>query len=284
MVKKMSETSVQVNDANEALPFADYAEKDVRISDIVRDGRYASNYRKHTDDEIRAAAEDIKVHGLLTPPWTVQDRGGRLHLAAGEKRIKALELLGEDTVRVRVYDSGAFGGIQKTSALLRAIENHRTEATFADRVRSVRQLSAARVSASEIASTWGIDTAYVQSILRWDSKLPPGWEDKLTKNVADRVAAAEDPAAAYAQYVADGSLPAKRENPGRGRGAKAASLKAKLFSVHPWAEKLPWDSGIVKLTSEEHLTAFSALCARLESLAKKGALVPRQKEADAPVS
>jgi hypothetical protein len=274
MTKKMStEEHDDISDSEITAP--EYGLEVVKIASIVRGGKYSTNYRPKDDAEVQALAEDIKEHGLLTEPWTVRDKKGDLHLVAGESRISALELLKETDVRVRVYEADAYGGVQKTATLLRALENSRKEVSFADRVRSVRQMVSARISRSEIATTWHLTEAYVQMIQRWDTKLPPGWEGKLTKNQAEVIAASDHPVAAYEIFLATGELPAKRENSGRGRGAKAANFRAQLVSRYPFAADFPWDKEIVKLTSERHLADFSAFLDRLISLARAGELRTR---------
>jgi hypothetical protein len=224
--------------------------EDVKISDIITNGKYSTNYREAGD--VSWLSDSIKEFGLQTPIWVVRDGTGDAHFVAGGKRIAATVALGHDTIRARVFSSTALRSkIGQTIVLLRAIENSRAEATFADTVRSCRQCKGERLSAVDTAIAWGLQKAYVDRIYAFDRVFPVGWEDKLTKNQADLLAGATDPAGAYNEFIETGKLPAKKvANPGRGRGAAAAKYRGLIVAEFPWAEGLPWELGIKISTAD----------------------------------
>ncbi len=69
-------------------------------SNIVVLERVRKNY-----GDIPALAEDIQKNGLHNPIHVIESRNGQYVLLAGERRLKAVMLLGEPLIAVRVIEA-----------------------------------------------------------------------------------------------------------------------------------------------------------------------------------
>ncbi|MDW7771431.1 MAG: ParB/RepB/Spo0J family partition protein [Desulfobulbaceae bacterium] len=76
--------------------------------------------RKHFDEEkLQRLAESIAERGIIQPLLVTRGKGNRFHLIAGERRLRAARIAGQDEVPVVVMESGA----ESTNLELALIEN-----------------------------------------------------------------------------------------------------------------------------------------------------------------
>ncbi len=101
--------------AAEAAPGA-AEEREVPVADIDPD----DNARKHFDaEQTRALADNIAAHGLLNAVIIYRHpQSGRFRLVAGERRWRAVHLLGWKTVRARVLTEPPNDATRRELALI----------------------------------------------------------------------------------------------------------------------------------------------------------------------
>ena len=119
--------------------------------------------RRAPDPEgIRQLAQSIRRHGLLTPVL-VRPEGGRYVLIAGQRRLKALELLGRSCADAIVLDSGECDG-----ALIALVENLQREALhYLDEAEACRRiLDSHPITQERLAASLSISPSALANKLR----------------------------------------------------------------------------------------------------------------------
>lgn len=110
-------------------------------------------------------AENIRALGLIQNLAGIQDDDGRVGIVAGGRRLRALELLGDDprfaAVPVRIAPDLA------TARLWAASENHLRVALHpADEIREYAAMAGRGVAAAEIATAFGVTDAHLRRQLK----------------------------------------------------------------------------------------------------------------------
>ena len=97
----------------------------------------ASQPRRHFDEStIRELADSIRRYGLLSPLLVRRDARGEYALIAGERRLRALRMLGHETADAILLDP-----TEDDSALIALIENlQREELHFLDEAEACRKI------------------------------------------------------------------------------------------------------------------------------------------------
>ncbi|MBR7180276.1 MAG: ParB/RepB/Spo0J family partition protein [Kiritimatiellae bacterium] len=121
--KPPAEVAVQAQPAPSAEPAASSDGKNILelvIADIAR-----SPYQPRRDfreDELKELAESLKNNGLVQPPTVRRNSEGRFELIAGERRIRAAEIVGWKKIRVNLVEADDL-----TAAAMTATENLQRE-------------------------------------------------------------------------------------------------------------------------------------------------------------
>lgn len=93
---------------------------EIKINDIER-----SPYQPRRDfreEELKELAESLKNNGLVQPPTVRKNAKGRYELIAGERRIRAAQLIGWEKIRVTLVDADDL-----TAATMTTTENLQRE-------------------------------------------------------------------------------------------------------------------------------------------------------------
>ena len=143
--------------------------------------------RRQLDDEaLRQLAESIRRHGLLTP-ILVRAEGGRYMLVAGQRRMRALELLGRRFADAIVLPSDACDG-----ALIALVENLQREALhYLDEAEAYRRiLDEHPITQERLAASLSVSPSALANKLRL-LRLPEAVRDTLRRlNLTERHARA----------------------------------------------------------------------------------------------
>ena len=78
--------------------------------------------RDFNEEELRGLAESLKNNGLVQPPTVRRNSAGRYELISGERRLRALRLLGEEET-----DAVVMTACDRESALIALVENIQRE-------------------------------------------------------------------------------------------------------------------------------------------------------------
>ncbi|MSR44341.1 MAG: ParB/RepB/Spo0J family partition protein [Phycisphaerales bacterium] len=146
-------------------PAANGSSSELSISFIARNARQP---RERFDERaIRSLAESVRQHGLLQPVVVRKlqiPAGGKTHeLIAGERRLRAFELLGRSSIPVITRDAD-----EAQSAVLALIENvQREDLNPLERARALQRLiSDFSWTQQQAAERVGLDRASVANLLR----------------------------------------------------------------------------------------------------------------------
>ena len=74
---------------------------EIKLTDIVCDDRYRKDF-----GDVQELADSIKEQGLICPIAVETLPGGKFKLLAGERRLRAHQILGLETINARTYDEG----------------------------------------------------------------------------------------------------------------------------------------------------------------------------------
>jgi ParB family chromosome partitioning protein len=74
--------------------------------------------REFKEEELRGLGESLKNNGLVQPPTVRKNEAGRYELIAGERRLRAAQLIGWKKIRVTLLDVDA-----QTAAIMTTTEN-----------------------------------------------------------------------------------------------------------------------------------------------------------------
>ena len=124
----------------------------------------ASQPRRYFDEAaIRELAESIRRYGLLSPLLVRRDARGEYALIAGERRLRALRLLGRETADAILLDSG-----EEDSALIALIENlQREELHFLDEAEACRKILLRRdLTQEQLAAALSKSPSALANLLR----------------------------------------------------------------------------------------------------------------------
>ena len=108
-----------------------------KVVEIEVDKIFPNPYqpRKQFDDEINGLAESIKSNGLLQP-LTVRKCGDQYELIAGERRLRAMKMLGYEFVQCIIIDM-----TERNSAVMALVENiQRKDLQFFDEAIALEKL------------------------------------------------------------------------------------------------------------------------------------------------
>ena len=143
--------------------------------------------RKRIDPEgLKQLTESIRRYGQLTP-ILVRAEGGRYVLVAGQRRLKALKLLGRSHADAIVLDSGECDG-----ALIALVENLQRESLhYLDEAEAIRRiLDTHPITQERLAASLSISPSALANKLRL-LKLPPEVREALRRgNLTERHARA----------------------------------------------------------------------------------------------
>ena len=132
----------------------------IKLSDIkARPGQP----RKHFDDEaLNDLAESIKEYGLLNP-IVVTKKTDHYEILAGERRFRATQKLGQDTIDVIVKDFS-----QQDVEVLSLVENvQREDLSPIEEAEAYRKLADSyQMTQEQIAKTMGKSRSYIANTLR----------------------------------------------------------------------------------------------------------------------
>jgi ParB family chromosome partitioning protein len=115
-----------------------------------------------SEEEIQALSESIKKHGLLQP-IVVRRKGDKFEIIAGERRYRALKLLGKKTIPVIVINVS-----DKEAMALAIIENiDRKDLTLWELAISIKKLKEDMgLTLDEISGILGKSKSHISNILR----------------------------------------------------------------------------------------------------------------------
>lgn len=160
----------------------------IRVTDIVPD---PANRKDHDPAKLQLLADEIKVDGLLQPvvvrPVYVDGKPlpeGKYQLIAGERRWRAVQLLGwtEIDARVRLTVD------EKSATRMRLAENfHREDLTPIEKARDLEQLFTDGATQAEVAAFVGAkDQSTISNMMRLLKlpKLVQDWLQDGTLNAA----------------------------------------------------------------------------------------------------
>ena len=100
------------------------AEEKFFLCDIDKIEPNPDQPRKHFDEsKLQKLAESISEQGVIQPLLVTRGRGNRFHLIAGERRLRAAKIAGEDEVPVVVMESDSEGKNLEL-ALIENIQRH----------------------------------------------------------------------------------------------------------------------------------------------------------------
>ena len=125
--------------------------------------------RAFAEDSIAALAESIRLHGLLSPLLVRRLEGGDYRLIAGERRLRALALLGRGTA-----DAIVLSGSACDCALIALVENLQREALhYLDVAAACRAiLDRHPITQERLAASLSVSPSALANRLRL-LKLPP---------------------------------------------------------------------------------------------------------------
>ncbi len=134
--------------------------REVSINKII-----ANKYQPRThfdDDKLMALANSIRENGLLQP-ITVREKGRKYEIIAGERRFRALCLLGKTTVPVLIVEKD-----DTESAKLALIENlQREDLSAIEIARSYQEiLNLTNTTQSELAIKLGVSQSGIANKIR----------------------------------------------------------------------------------------------------------------------
>lgn len=154
--------------------------REVEISEIrVPDGRFR---RIRCDESLAALAESIREHGIIEPLIVrrVLGIGGEAEftLVAGERRLRAAEMAGLNTVPVVSVEAG-----EVDAAILAIIENlHREDLSMFEEAASIQSLiSLTGMTQEACAKKLSVSQSYVANKLRL-LRLSEGEQEKIEEN------------------------------------------------------------------------------------------------------
>lgn len=151
--------------------------------------------RQFGEEGLNSLAESINEHGLLSPLLVRRVNAGQYELVAGERRLKALKLLGRthaDALIITAYDS--------ESALMALIENlQREQLHYLDEAEACRAiLNDGHMTQEELARKLGRSPSALANRLRLIKLSPPVKallaRSQLTERHARALLAVDDPA------------------------------------------------------------------------------------------
>lgn len=146
-----------------ALPFRVGNEKHIRSIELSRILPNSHAARRHLDDtQLRALADSIRRHGLLCPLLVRRTEDG-FELIAGERRLRALKLLGRTHAEAII--TAAF---DRDCALLGLVENlQREQLHFLDTAEACRRiLQEYHLSQEELAAALSRSPSALNNLLR----------------------------------------------------------------------------------------------------------------------
>lgn len=167
----------------------------VRLSICDISPNPAQPRRQFGEEGLNSLAESINEHGLLSPLLVRRVNAGRYELVAGERRLRALKLLGRthaDALIITAYDS--------ESALMALIENlQREQLHYLDEAEACRAiLDNERITQEELARKLGRSPSALANRLRLIKLAPPVkallMRSQLTERHARALLAIDDPA------------------------------------------------------------------------------------------
>ena len=143
--------------------------------------------RQFAQDSLDSLAESISRHGLLSPLLVRRVNAGRYELVAGERRLRALKLLGRsqaEALIVSAYDS--------ESALMALIENiQREQLHYLEEACACRAiLDSEHISQEELARRLGRSPSALANRLRLIKLAPAVREMLLASSLTERHARA----------------------------------------------------------------------------------------------
>jgi ParB family transcriptional regulator, chromosome partitioning protein len=114
------------------------------------------------EDELAALSESIKNHGVLQPV-VVRQVGDRFQLVAGERRLRAAQSIGVDSIPVRIVD---FNDQQVMEAAL-AENIQRSDLNPIEKAQGFREyLGRFEMTHEELAGRLGLDRSTVTNLVR----------------------------------------------------------------------------------------------------------------------
>ena len=147
-----------------SLPLRPAAEKRVCRIEISRIEPNPRQPRSAMDEnQLRSLADSIRQHGLITPLLVRRTVSGDFQLIAGERRLRALKLLGSSHAEALILPANALD-----SALLALIENmQREDLHFLDEAEACRRiLQEHNLTQEELASGIGCSPSALANRLR----------------------------------------------------------------------------------------------------------------------
>lgn len=125
--------------------------------------------------ELKSLAESMRRFGQLSPLLVRPQTDGRFELIAGERRLRALKMLGRSHAEVLVS-----GACSLDCALIAIIENlQREDLHYLDEAEACRRILAGKqISREELAASLGKSTSALANLLRL-LRLPPEVKDFL---------------------------------------------------------------------------------------------------------
>jgi ParB family transcriptional regulator, chromosome partitioning protein len=188
--------------------------------------------------ELEGLADSVKTHGVLQPV-VVRQVGQRYQLVAGERRLRAVQILGWHRIPVRVIEIDD----QQTCELALVENLQRKDLNAIEKAQAFeRYLSQYRTTHDKLAKQLGIDRSTVTNLIRL-LELPDAVQQMVAKNQisaghARAILSVEDPLAqlTLAQEVVDKGL-SVRETERLTRESRTAS--ALVAEPAPIAEEVP---------------------------------------------
>lgn len=151
---------------------------DLKLSTIVPDpDQVRKNFPRESLDELAAS---IRVHGLQSPIHVYPDNGQYVILT-GERRYRAVQSLGEETIKAIVHETKPDVG---TIRIVQLIENLQRENLSAiDTAKALKNLSYG-LTQRQIAENIGISESQVSKALKIMT-LPEDWLREIEKKCSD---------------------------------------------------------------------------------------------------
>jgi ParB family chromosome partitioning protein len=195
--------------------------------------------------ELEGLADSLRTHGVLQP-IVVRPIGQRFQLVAGERRLRAVQILGWQNIPARIVDLDD----QQTCELALVENLQRKDLNAIEKALAFeRYLSQYQTTHDRLAKQLGIDRSTVTNLLRL-LELPDAVQQMVARNQisgghARAILSIEDPLAqlSLAQEVADKGLSV--------RETERLAREARTPSVEPPAPAEPAVAGPIEEASSE---------------------------------
>lgn len=150
----------------------------LKVSDIEVGERFRKDY-----GELRDLMHSIRTQGLINP-ITVVEQSGIYHLAAGGRRLRAIQEIGMEEVQVRIYSDG-FDELDLR--ILELAENiHRKDMTWMEQnnlQREIHRLQQEKYGISTPGGTKSLPEEERRKIIEAGERLAQGWRMEDTANM-----------------------------------------------------------------------------------------------------